>query len=45
MANRTAVAEKVVEGGIDDEFEIPGERFHSPFLLLITDCPKNATVE
>jgi hypothetical protein len=37
MANRAAVAVEVVEGGIDDDFEIPSERFHATGLFLITD--------
>jgi len=37
MANRAAVAVEVVEGGIDDDLQIPRECFHSRILLLITD--------
>jgi hypothetical protein len=36
MANRAAIGMEIVEGGIDDDFKIPDECFHSPCLLLIT---------
>jgi hypothetical protein len=41
VANRIAIAIKFVEGGVDNDFEIPSERFHVFGLILITYFFKN----